>query len=95
MDVKEAIKLAKDYIAEIYIDEGVLNIGLEEIEFRAPIWEVTIGFSRRWDIMSPSPFAAALGQADNQQPWRRTYKVVEIDDETKRILGVRNRLGLA
>ena len=31
MDVKEAAKLAKDYIANLFADEGITNIGLEEI----------------------------------------------------------------
>ena len=50
MDVKEAAKLAKDYVADLFKDERISNVGLEEIELRdGRFWEVTVGFSRPWD----------------------------------------------
>ena len=49
MDVKEAAKLAKDYVADLFRDEGISNVGLEEIELHGQTWEVTVGFSRPWD----------------------------------------------
>ena len=32
MNVKEAAKLAKDYVVDLFSDEGINNVGLEEIE---------------------------------------------------------------
>ena len=32
MDVKEAAKLAKEYVADLFADEGIANVGLEEIQ---------------------------------------------------------------
>ena len=51
MDVKEAVAYAKRYVLELFADENVTNIGLEEVEFddRVNEWCVTIGFSRPWD----------------------------------------------
>ena len=51
MDVKEAAKLAKDYVADLFAEEGIGNLGLEEIELVADghYWVVTVGFSRPWD----------------------------------------------
>ena len=51
MDVKEAAKLAKEYVADLFAEEEIGNVGLEEIELAADrrYWEVTVGFSRPWD----------------------------------------------
>jgi len=53
MDVKEAVKRAKQYVAELYEEEGLVNLGLEEIEFdeKAGLWRVTLGFSRPWNTL--------------------------------------------
>lgn len=94
MEVKEAISVAKDYIVEIYQDEGVFNVGLEEVEFRDGIWEVTVGFSRKWDRPPSNPFAMTSGQQPDTRALNRTYKIVEVDDHDSIVRGVRNRLGL-
>ena len=77
MDVKEAVRTAKSYIAELFTDETITNVGLEEVEFNSTSnnWEVTIGFSRPWD--QKNPLTAALG---NKLP-TRSYKLVRIDDD--------------
>jgi uncharacterized protein YdeI (YjbR/CyaY-like superfamily) len=51
MDVKQAIETAKTYVKDIYADEEVTNLGLEEIEHarQAGNWVVTLGFSRPWN----------------------------------------------
>ena len=78
MDVKEAAKLAKDYIANLFADEGITNIGLEEIVRRSPekVWEVTVGFSRPWDHGGLSTIMVG------QTGLRRSYKLLRIDDGT-------------
>lgn len=96
MEVKKAISIAKDYIADVFADEGVFNVGLEEVEFSGSRWEVTIGFSRKWDKPPRSPFSvAALGETPpDLRGINRTYKTVEIHDDTEQVLGVRNRVAL-
>lgn len=51
MDVKQAIAAAKSYIAEVYADEGVANLGLEETELdpAQDVWRITLSFSRPWN----------------------------------------------
>ena len=81
MNVKQAVGLAKQHIADLFAGESVTNIGLEEVEYDEPsnLWHVTIGFSRPWD----SPVFATM-------PMARSYKVVNIADDG-RVLSVKNR----
>jgi hypothetical protein len=84
MDVKEAVALAKKYVAEVFAGEPINDVGLEEVEFDegAGIWSVTIGFSRPWE--TTRGVAALL-------PAKRDYKVVRISDADKKMLSVKNR----
>ena len=85
MDAKAAVDLAKRYIADLFAQEGVSNLGLEEVEFgdAREQWRVTVGFSRPWDH---APIAVFTGRA----PMNRSYKIVIIDKDGK-VLAVRNR----
>ncbi|MES2156974.1 MAG: hypothetical protein V4512_04165 [Pseudomonadota bacterium] len=95
MEVKRAILIAKNYITDVFGDEGVFNVGLEEVEYVGSKWEVTIGFSRKWDKPPRNPFSSiAVGEQPDLRAVNRTYKIVEVDDETEEVLGVRNRIGL-
>ena len=51
MDAKQAIKAAKSYVSDILEDEGLMNLGLEEVKFKEfeNCWEITLGFSRPWN----------------------------------------------
>ena len=52
MDAKKAIAAAKRYVNDVYADEHVTNLGLEEeIEhiLAAGNWVITLGFSRPWN----------------------------------------------
>lgn len=76
MDAKEAVEVAIQYVAELYREESVSNLGLEEVIFDVSedVWNVTVGFSRPWD--NPQPGLAAAFQKGAPT---RAYKVVEID----------------
>ena len=86
MDVKEAVQTAKGYINQIYADESVQWIGLEEIVYEDSehLWKVTIGFSRAWGL-------AATMSTISGDSGRRVYKVVQIDDRTGEVVSVINR----
>ena len=71
LEVKEAVKLAKNYIADIYDGEDITDIGLEEVKCEDSLWRVTIGFFRPWERQGNKLFAS---------PSQRTYKVVHISD---------------
>jgi hypothetical protein len=97
IDVKEAIKIAKQYVAEVFEDEGVFNIGLEEIELHGDQWEVTIGFSRKWDRPPSNPFAniGAIAPQRDDRSVSRTFKIVTIEGEGGEVSGLSNRAGVA
>lgn len=91
MDVKEAIAAAKGYINEVYADEHVTNLGLEEVEHLPGEgqWIITLGFSRPWN--TPRTRAQeVLENLGSYSPLRRTFKVVTIGDDGT-IVSMKNR----
>ena len=82
MDVKQAVKLAKDHIADLYRDEEILNVGLEEVELDDErVWRITIGFSRPWD--------RKIGNVlSGEDP--RSYKIVLINEENGYVFAVKD-----
>lgn len=87
MDVKQAAATAKQYVADLLADEGLTNLGLEEIEFddSAESWNVILGFSRPWNSVHN-----ALTDLTGGQP-RRSYQAVRIRDSDGRVLSVTRR----
>ncbi|CAK8713483.1 MAG: hypothetical protein CDV28_102192 [Candidatus Electronema aureum] len=88
MNVKAAVKLAKEYVLDLFNEENLTNLGLEEVDFddRAGEWIVTLGFSRPWD--EPRNTLASLAQASTPH---RSYKIVRIDNTTEEVKMVKNR----
>ena len=91
MDVKEAAYVAKEHIIEIFSDELIADVGLEEIERvggsdGSNAWKVTVGFSRPWDRRGAA--SIILGQTQ----LRRSYKVLIVDDESRRVESVKDRV---
>lgn len=87
MDVKEAVQVAKNYILELFEEEGIVDVGLEEVDFdqsdsQSDNWVVTIGFSRSWN----RSIGSVLGGQTS-----RSYKAVRIQDEDGRVLSVKDR----
>lgn len=87
MNVKQAVRMAKQCVAELFTDETIENIGLEEVECNdtSNNWEVAIGFSRPWQKNS---LATALGN----QPLGRSYKLVCINDNDGHITSLTDRI---
>jgi uncharacterized protein YdeI (YjbR/CyaY-like superfamily) len=82
MDTKEAIAVAKKYISDVYADEGVTNLGLEEVEHAqsAGNWIVTLGFSRPWN--TPRTRAQeVLESMGTFSPLKRSFKVLTITED--------------
>jgi hypothetical protein len=82
MEVKDAIGAARKHLLEVFQDEGVVNLGLEEVAFDdiAGVWEVTFGFTRAWEMPQ-----------NNFQSPSRTYKVITINDDSGKIASIRPR----
>ena len=88
MDAKEAAKLAKDYVADLFAEEGIGNLGLEEIELVADghYWVVTVGFSRPRDQGGLATIT--LGQ----RGLRRSFKVLRIDNQCRTVDSIKDRI---
>ena len=85
MEVHVAIEKAKEHVREIYKDEPIVEIGLEEVEFKAneDIWAITVGFLRNWRPEGNTISALAVPT--------RIYKVVRIRDEDGSLESLKNR----
>ena len=87
MDVKEAVGTARAYVIDLFADEQITDVGLEEVrlDHDADAWRITIGFSRPWDLEN-NPTSAMC-----EKPKGRSYKVVAIDDKTGRVESLKDR----
>lgn len=80
MDNREAVAAAKAYVKDIYADEGIEFLGLEEIERENGHWLVTVSFSRPWN--TPRTRAQeVLERVGAVQSLQRAYKVVTLDGD--------------
>ena len=84
-DTKEVVRLAKHWLAELYSEEGIADIGLEEVRTDNENWEITLGFVR--------PFANKILEGINPtyRPTGRLYKILRISDSDKTVIEMRNR----
>lgn len=83
MNVKEAVRVAKAHIIDLFEEEGIVDVGLEEVDFESSdTWVVTIGFSRPWN--------RTVGSVMGGRP-SRSYKAVRIQDVDGEVLSVRDR----
>ena len=92
MEAKEAARLAKAHIADLFADDKVQHVGLEEIEFDglSGTWRVTVGFTRPWTDLNSPPFASVTEIMGVPLKRVRDMKVVTIDDSGK-VVSVKNR----
>lgn len=90
MDVKQAVSTAKAYVGDLFADEGVLNLGLEEVQRddTQGEWLVTLGFSRPWDLPQSNAVGKFLGALEECP---RSFKIVRISDQTGHVVSVTNR----
>ena len=94
MDVRDAVKTAKDYVADLFEGEGLENIGLEEVVFEneADVWKVTVGFTRPWDRVKRVADVMKALSSDEIPEWKsRSLKVVRIEDGSGKVLSLTNR----
>jgi len=90
MELKEAVRTAKTYILDLYAEEQISEVGLEEIEFDEGRgrWNITIGFRRPGVTTTANgDFLAILRQQE-----KRSYKVVQLRDADGALLSVKDRL---
>jgi len=92
MDVKEAITAAKTYLSDVYAEEQVTNLGLEEVEHMPADgkWVITLAFSRPWN----TPRTRAQEVLENLgavSGLRRTYKVITLAEDGT-VVSMKNRI---
>jgi hypothetical protein len=92
MDVKEAVVTAKQYVADLFADEGVANLGLEEVEYDSAddIWNITVGFSRPQTV-SLGALSALVAVGIEKPLGPRMYKTVRVNSRNKSVISVKNR----
>ena len=84
MDVKQAVEAARKYVEDLFAEEQIVNVALEEIDAEEErFWRITIGFSR--------PLNANFNRLLSAER-SRTYKVVLVRDSDGQILSVKNRI---
>jgi hypothetical protein len=98
MAAKEAVRRALELAKEIFTDEKITNLGLEEVDYDTArkAWLITVGFSRPWDYRQKESSGwgvnPLLQSADGYEPQpAREYKIVQLSDETLELLAIKNR----
>ena len=95
MDVKEAAQTARKYVADVFADDEISNVGLEEVEFDdgPAVWRITLSFLRPSGTMSSlDVIAPGLAHTRGSRNVRRLYKTVNVDDESGRVISVKHRV---
>lgn len=85
MHVKQAVRKAREYVGDLFADENIMDLRLEEVvhvEFPGE-WKITISFSRPSSTAGEALATALAGST-------RTAKIVEID-HSGRVVAVMNR----
>ena len=84
MDTKQAVQQAKEYVIDLFADEDIADVGLEEVKFddSLNVWEITIGFTRPWN---------RRGLANLPFVERRSYKIIRISDADGQAISVVHR----
>lgn len=97
MDVREAVRTAAHYVAELEGLTGSEREGTPEEQILRDIrfavegtrydeqnkhWSIDVGFARPWDQATSSPLAGLAGSMRDN----RTFKTVTIDDATSKVL---------
>lgn len=92
IDVKEAVRLAKEFASSLLDSEKISNLGLEAVERTedGQLWLVTLGFSRSW---SSSGARRSESPLDQLLPFRgpqseREYKVFKVDAESGEVVAM-------
>lgn len=92
-EITAAIQVAKEFLLKAFQGEKLENLGLEEVQRNKHdgTWEITLGFSRRWDHPPPNNQFLAMAAAAAAARPQRTYKVVTVDLSGPRGLSITNR----
>jgi hypothetical protein len=93
MNVRQAVGTAKEYVTEVFADEGISPPTLEEVEFDEPSkeWTVTVGFYRKQRPRTLEAVARMMGPLPPLFDEDKEYKIVRIQDENGKPIAIKNR----
>ena len=93
MDVREAVRSAKEYVARVFDEEGIGRIGLEEVDFdyESDVWKITVSFTRPSDRYDPIKAVLPNHPLSGGENVRWSYKTVNIDDNSEKVLSLKHR----
>lgn len=74
IDVKQAVQIAMNYVSDLYQQEGISDLALEEVELSddEQNWYITIGFTRQFQELTGLRLTPLTKQA------KRVYKIVTV-----------------
>ncbi len=95
IDIKEAVRRAKEFAATLFEPERISKLGLEAVERSEDgrYWLVTLGFTRPQLVSVPrktrslSPLDQILPRPQSKP--EREYKVFRVDTNSGEVVGVR------
>lgn len=89
MDVKQAVAKAKDYLLNVFADEQISDIRLEEVEFDRleNAWLITLGLLRQQRM--PGIVTALTGAT--APVYKRDYKLVRMPDNENEVPSIKIR----
>ena len=90
IDVKEAVKIAVDYLQSLYDSTKLKDILLEEVVLSddEKYWYVTLGFSRPLEVNQP---LSAIVGPEYKREYKREYKVFQIDTASGQVRSMKIR----
>nr|WP_313973832.1 hypothetical protein [uncultured Psychrobacter sp.] len=85
IEVTEAVKLARQFAADLFAGEDIKNLGLEEVVFKEPDneWQITLGYDSyrvKTKETAPSSYSvmSALAPTNIEKETLREYKTFRI-----------------
>lgn len=97
IDVKEAVKTARQYANELYEDEDIKHLGLEEVVFdeSKKEWQITLGYDSyrvKTIEQTPNSIQVAVGSlfatGNIEKETLREYKTFRISAEDGKFKGM-------
>ena len=88
--VKQAVRAALQYVADLYEDKNIYDVLLEEVEHEDGYWYITVGFTRP---VYPRDLGSLRNLADaiNLTEGTREYKIIQVDERTGKPVSMKIR----
>jgi hypothetical protein len=88
IDVKQAVKIARDYLIGLY-EEELPNLMLEEVDHSEGYWLITFGFDAKEKERGVRSFGDL--QQIYDYPAYRNFKLITVHDEDGAVVSMRIR----